>query len=266
VSALYPRSLEETRALLANASNTSPQERLAKIVTELRRRNGQRTFYRLFPDSTVEADGMVYYARDLYPRHLEWFEASATYRESCFLAANRVGKTVSGAYAVACHLTGRYPDWWTGKRFDTPVRIWAAGKTNETTRDIVQSTLLGEIKPGKRKGVTGTGIVPGEEIDLGGITWKQGVTDLIDTIKVRWRDGKRFSRLGLKSYQQGRGSFEGTAQHVIWLDEEPPMNVYTECLTRTATTNGIVLCTFTPLEGMSDVTMRFLPGDHEEDQ
>ncbi len=70
-----------------------------------------------------------------------------------------------------------------------------------------------------------------------------------------------WSVLGLKAYNQGRGSFEGTAQHVIWLDEEPPMDVYGECLIRTATTDGIVMLTFTPLAGMSEVVLGFLPAE-----
>jgi phage terminase large subunit-like protein len=70
--------------------------------------------------------------------------------------------------------------------------------------------------------------------------------------------------LGLKSYEQGRGAFEGTAKHWIWLDEEPDIGVYTECLYRTATTNGCMAVTFTPLEGMSEVVMSFLePADKE---
>ncbi|MCO5072101.1 MAG: terminase family protein [Rhizobiaceae bacterium] len=162
-----------------------------------------------------------------------------------------------GAYETTCHLTGLYPDWWNGKRFKTPVRWWAAGKTNETTRDIVQSALLGDISyNGSRKAVTGTGIVPGALI--GSITWKQGVQDLVDTIKVKHVSGK-WSTLGLKSYQQGRGSFEGTAQHGVWLDEEPPLDIYGECLVRTATTGGLILLTFTPLEGHSQTVMQFLP-------
>lgn len=64
--------------------------------------------------------------------------------------------------------------------------------------------------------------------------------------------------LGIKSYQQGRGSFEGTEQEGVWLDEEPPLEVYTECLTRTATTGGMMLLTFTPLDGYSDVVKSFL--------
>ena len=46
---------------------------------------------------------------------------------------------------------------------------------------------------------------------------------------------------------------------MIWLDEEPPSDVYDECLLRLMTTNGLMLATFTPLLGLSDVAMRFLP-------
>ena len=95
---------------------------------------------------------------------------------------------------------------------------------------------------------------------LGKISWRQGVTDLIDTIRVRHRTGG-WSKLGFKSYQQGRGSFEGTSKHIIWFDEEPPIEVYGEGLIRTATTGGIVMLTFTPLEGLSETVMQFLPGD-----
>lgn len=239
------------------------KERVARLLAEQQKRYRQRLFYRLFPDEdTVEPGGAVFHARYKYPKHMELFEAGATYRERCFMAANRVGKTFGGgAYETTCHLTGQYPAWWPGKRFDGPVRWWAAGKTNETTRDIVQSALLGDIAyEGQRKTVTGTGVVPGALI--GGITWKQGVADLVDTIKVQHVSGK-WSVLGLKSYQQGRGSFEGTAQHGVWLDEEPPIDIYGECLVRTVTTGGIILLTFTPLEGHSDTVRQFLPGEHQ---
>ncbi|MDB5405216.1 MAG: Terminase-like family protein, partial [Rhodospirillales bacterium] len=47
--------------------------------------------------------------------------------------------------------------------------------------------------------------------------------------------------------------------------EEPPMSIYTEGLTRTMATvpgeqNGIVMCTFTPLKGISEVVKAYLPG------
>lgn len=164
----------------------------------------------------------------------------------------------SGGYETALHLTGQYPHWWPGRRFDRPVNFWAAGKTNETTRDIIQAKLFGPISwHSGDKGVAGTGLVRGN--CLGRITWKAGVADLIDTIAVKHVSGG-WSRLGLKSYQQGRGSFEGTEQDGIWLDEEPPLDIYGECLIRTATTNGLVFITFTPLEGVTGTVLHFLPG------
>lgn len=235
-------------------------------------------FFNVFPDmgqcDLTSADGFRFkqvgewrfFARDYYKKHLEFFRLGALFRFRCFMAANRVGKTFSaGGYELACHLTGLYPDWWEGKRFHHPIRAWACGKTNETTRDIVQSTLLGEIEwQGRNKLVDGSGIIPREKIGTGPghVTWKQGVPDLVDTIRIKHVRG--WSKLGLKSYQQGRGSFEGTSQHVIWDDEEPPMDVYGEQIMRTMTTRGILMLTFTPLEGMSEVVQRFLPTDDFE--
>lgn len=66
------------------------------------------------------------------------------------------------------------------------------------------------------------------------------------------------SLLGLKTYEQGRQSFEGTEKHVVWCDEEPPLDCYNEMLYRTMTAKGVMLTTFTPLQGMSDVVKSFL--------
>lgn len=197
--------------------------------------------------------------RELYKKHLEFFRAGATHRERCAMCANRVGKTEAmGGYETALHLTGKYPAWWEGRRFDLPTRLWAAGKTNETTRDIVQAKLFGKIEYDvQRKTVAGTGLIRRDCI--GDITWKQGVQGLIDVAQIKHITGG-WSELGIKSYQQGRGSFEGTEKEGIWLDEEPPMDIYGECLIRTATTNGLVYTTFTPLEGVSEVVLQFLPG------
>lgn len=238
------------------------KERLAVLLREQARREGRRTFYRLFPDETEElSPGVFIHARELYPKHMEHFAAGAIYLERCFRAANRVGKSVSGGYETSAHATGEYPDWWQGHRFDGATRSWVAGKTNETTRDIIQSKLFGQVvHEGSRKRFSGTGLIPGERI--GEVTWKQGVPDFADTVKVKNNDGN-WSVIGQKSYQQGRDAFEGTAQHFIWLDEECPLDIYGECLMRTMTTNGRIVLTFTPLEGMSEVVQQFMP---EEDR
>lgn len=217
-------------------------------MQELETRANSKLF-KLFPD-----EGPL--RRELYVKHLEFFKAGAIVRSRLFMAGNRVGKTITGCTEDVYHLTGLYPDWWEGKVFNDPIRAWVAGKTNETTRDIIQLELLGNVIFEKgRKTFDGTGLIPKHLI--GKVTWRQGVQDLADTILVRHANGE-WSKLGLKSYQQGRGSFEGTAQHLIHLDEEPPQDVYTECLTRTATTDGIVLITFTPLEGLTSIILDFM--------
>ncbi|MEQ9131086.1 MAG: terminase family protein [Salinisphaeraceae bacterium] len=245
------------------------------LLEEKHYRLGRNIFGHLYPEQsriwhgpTIQkgliVHGQTLYARDLYPKHLEFFRVGADFNERCAMCANRVGKTFGmGGYEMAAHLTGMYPHWWEGRMFDHPVSAWAAGKGFETTRDIMQLTLLGEVKTiNGRKTVDGRGLIPGDM--LGQPTWKSGVADLVDTIQVRHTSGE-WSDLGFKSYEQGRGSFEGTGKHVIWLDEEPPLPVYGECLIRTATTGGIVFITFTPLEGMSQVVLSFMPADQRPD-
>lgn len=194
--------------------------------------------------------------RELYPKQIEFFAAGATYKERMLMAANRCGKSEAGAYEVTCHATGVYPMWWTGRRFFAPVEIWACGTTSETTRDIVQVKLLGPV------GKEGTGMIPADSISKT-VARRGGIADSIETIRVKHVAGGD-SVIGLKAYLQGRESFEGTGKSVVWLDEEPPEDVYTECLFRTATTKGIVMVTFTPLAGMSSVVKGYLEPEKPE--
>lgn len=222
------------------------KERKFAILQEQMRRNQRRRLFTYFPDTGA-------LRRELYKKHLAFFRAGGCHRIRAFMAANRIGKTESGGgYETTLHLTGRYPDWWEGRRFDRPVNVWAAGDTSQTTRDTCQRKLLGKLEE------LGTGLLPGEDIiDL---KRKAGnVPDCIETVYVRHVSGG-ISRLGFKSYDQGRKAFQGTEQDVVWMDEEPPMAVYQECLLRTMTTDGLLILTFTPLEGLSEVVLAFLPG------
>lgn len=212
---------------------------------ELARRQARTKINSYFPDT-----GPL--RRELYPKHCEFFEAGIDRRERLLLAANRIGKTEGvGGYELTLHLTGRYPAWWKGRRFSRPGAFWAAGDNSKTVREILQQKLLGPI------GDWGTGLIPGDAIVR--TTRAMGMADTLDSVFVKHASGGT-SRLVFKSYEQGRESFQGTEQDGIWLDEEPPLDVYTECLLRTMTNNGMVMCTFTPLMGLSDVVMLFLPG------
>src|SRR5262249_19775063 len=89
-----------------------------------------------------------------YPRKMQSITAGATHRERLLRAANQSGKSLAGGMETAMHATGRYPDWWLGRRFDKPTIGWIAGTTNETTRDTVQRILIG------RPAQQGTGPIP----------------------------------------------------------------------------------------------------------
>jgi len=174
------------------------------------------------------------------------------------LAANRIGKTEGvGGYELTLHLTGQYPDWWPGRRFTKPVRAWAAGDSGPTVRDIIQQKLLGPV------GSWGTGLIPGDALER--VVRSAGTADAASILYVKHKTGG-ISPLVLKSYEQGFESFQGTEQDVIWLDEEPDLKIYTECLMRTMTNNGMVMLTFTPLKGISEVVLSFLPGGKLEPQ
>lgn len=85
-----------------------------------------------------------------------------------------------------------------------------------------------------------------------------GVPDAIESVRIKHKSGG-YSYLVFKSYDQKRKAFEGTEQDVIWLDEECPMDIYGECLIRTMTTGGRVMLTFTPLMGLSEVVLNYMP-------
>jgi phage terminase large subunit-like protein len=195
--------------------------------------------------------------RELYPKHIQFFAAGKEHRERAAICGNRVGKTYGmGGYETALHLTGLYPEWWPGRRFVKPLDCWAGGDTGETTRDIIQKTLTG-VGGEREGGELGTGLIPGDKI-VGEPSRRMGIANAYDTIAVRHTSGG-ISTLGFKSYDQGRKKWQGTNKDLVWYDEEPPIEIYTEGLTRTMTTDGLILCTFTPLEGLTDVSLMFMP-------
>lgn len=270
------------------------------VTAELKAREGYK-FYQYFPDCQPgcipwslkiehhlpRVPGKPPMCRTLYRKPMQFIGAGVRHRERTFLAANRIGKTETAAFEVTAHVTGDYPHWWHGRRFEHPTNWWVAGDTMQTTRDIIQVALLGphEAVP---TGGPWTGMIPHHRI--ADYTRRSGgVSNCIDMIYVehataRYHGAPALSRIQFKSYDQGRRVFQGTEQHGIWLDEEPPdgsqkaeaeaqgsSDIYTECLLRTMTTAGLLIATFTPLRGMTPFLVNYLetavmPGtDDDED-
>lgn len=193
------------------------------------------------------------YRRELYPKHIAFMNAGRDYPQRAFIAANRVGKSLTAALEVTYHLTGRYPHWWKGRRFLNANHWWAVGQSTQSTKEAIIETLLGKEE-------LGTGTIPRDAIVS--IHKKSGGGDFIEKIKVRHASGD-ISTCVIKTYEQEQTSFMGTKKDGVWLDEEPHRYyIFTECLTRLSDkyNPGLLICTFTPLHSLSDVVQQFIPG------
>jgi phage terminase large subunit-like protein len=198
----------------------------------------------------MSEDKLSYYRP--YRKQKEFHDAGRVNAERIFMAGNQLGKTTAGAAEWAMHLTGRYPLDWAGKTFDRPVRFWASGVTSQSTRDNPQRLLIG---PPANESAWGTGTIPRSCL----IDWSRarGISDALDTVSVRHLSGG-VSTLSFKSYEMGRAKWQGETLDGVWFDEEPPLEIYSEGLTRTQAQGLFAILTFTPLQGASEVVRLFL--------
>jgi phage terminase large subunit-like protein len=214
---------------------------LYTIVKELQRRMTEGGVYsKYFTDEDT---------RELYPKHWQFFDAGKNYRQRMFRAANRVGKTTAAGCELVYHLTGEYPKDWKGKTFDGCTSWWVCGKSSETVRQILQPLLLGPV------GQFGTGLIPKDTLEFSSLSDAKKSSTGVSSFRVKHKSGG-YSQVEFKTYEQGRQAFEGT-ERSIWMDEEPPLDVYSECLLRTMTGDNCLMLTFTPLKGASDVVKSF---------
>ena len=225
------------------------QETLIEALEVLAHDQKYNKFRNYFPDEGE-------FKRDLYPKQVSFFDAGKSYKERGFIAANRVGKSEAGCYETVCHATGMYPEWWTGHRFKRPTLIWVGGDTATTVRDIIQKKLMGDMND------IGSGMIPKETII--GFKTRRNVPEAIEIIEVRHISGGT-TRIVLKTYEQGRATWQGTEVDFVWVDEECPEDVYSEALIRLMTTKGLIITTFTPLQGVTPLVLSFLDNSQDSE-
>ena len=66
---------------------------------------------------------------EFYEPQLKFFADGAAHHQRLLRGGNQVGKSFSCAFEASLHLSGKYPRWWKGKRFDKPTRGWIIGPT-----------------------------------------------------------------------------------------------------------------------------------------
>jgi phage terminase large subunit-like protein len=189
-----------------------------------------------------------------YFKQMLFHASGLTNSQRLFQAPNRAGKSQAGAAEVAMHMTGIYPEWWTGRRFTTPATGWLAGESEDAIRQTAMKHLLGTETPINQPHLVGTGFLPKDSIVK--VIQGRGGADRVATLIVKHTSGAN-STLGVKTYQQERGIWQGAGLDFLWFDEEPPIDLYIEGLARLFATNGIAFTTFTPLKGRSAVIALF---------
>lgn len=162
------------------------------------------------------------------------------------------GKTFSASVEIYYHASGKYPDWWEGRRYSRPLKIYVGSETNKQIREGVQEILTGGLEN------IGTGIIPKDEIVR--IAKAANTNDTLDNLSVRHKNGG-VSKIHIMTYKQGREVWQGFKADIIWFDEEPPRDIYSEGIVRTINErgDGIIILTFTPLKGLSEVARMYLP-------
>lgn len=221
---------------------------LLERLTELDKRLKYNKLEQWFPDHGP-------YARSEYKKQILFLEAGALYKERALFGANRVGKTTVAAYEVALHATGLYPTWWKGKRFYGPISIVCLGRSHQAVRDCAQYQLCGSVWD------LGTGMIPKHcIIDKKA---KSHIPNGLSQIIVQHYSGgvpDGVSTIDFMSYEAGADVLQGTTREVTWEDEEnPDPEIHSELVMRTATVDGISICTFTPRKGRSKIVESFLP-------
>lgn len=154
-------------------------------------------------------------------------------RNRWVFGGNRSGKTECGAVEALWLLRGVHP--YRKNRKD--VFGWVVSLSQQVQRDVAQSKILKYLP--KSWIVDITMLSGRRDSPAGGV---------IDQIKIRNVFGG-ISTLGFKSCDQGREKFQGSSLDFVWFDEEPPKDIYEECLMRVMDKRGDIFGTMTPLKG-----------------
>lgn len=152
----------------------------------------------------------------------------STARGKQFIGGNRSGKTVGGAAEAVWRAIGKHP--------------YRGVKPSPTYGRIVSVDFKMGVEKIVRPEVARW--LPPSEI-MGG-SWEEGYNKELRTLSL-----KNGSSIEFMSYDQDLEKFAGTSRDWIWFDEEPPQDIFVECLLRLVDTAGDWWITMTPVEGMT---------------
>lgn len=182
-----------------------------------------------------ESDALARYnkGRKIHKKQLAFHKCKK--RNRWVFGGNRSGKTECGAAEAVWIARGNHP--YRKNKKDT--FGWVVSLTAQVQRDVAQRKILHYLRPDWI-----------EDIVMTSGRKDNPQTGVIDQIVVKNVFGGT-SVIGFKSCDQGREKFQGSSLDFVWFDEEPPEDVYEECLMRLIDKKGEVFGTMTPLKGLT---------------
>jgi len=196
--------------------------------------------------------------KSLYDWQIQFNTATARYIACMLMAANQVGKSRTGCLIDSFHLTGDYPEGWTGHKFTTPPMCWLLGYSGEKTRDLLQLKLFGRFHADGWEG----GLIPADKIiDHRAMT---GTSGAMREVRVKHVNGTAVCQFW--SYSQGQHALMGDVVDWYHIDEEPKDSaIYPQVITRTLNGDngrgGRGILTFTPENGKTELVCKFMDED-----
>ena len=155
-------------------------------------------------------------------------------RNRWVFGGNRSGKTECGAVEVVYLACGKHP-----YRKNKVTTGWVVSLSRQVQRDVAQKKILQYLPPSYIEKIV---MVSGEK--------DSAENGIIDFVLVK-SDVGGTSKIGFKSCDQGREKFQGASLDYVWFDEEPPQDIYNECVMRVFDKRGDIFGTMTPLKGLT---------------
>lgn len=157
------------------------------------------------------------------------FKQSQFYKAQQLIRAlfwgNRCGKTEIGAMEVARYMLGQHEY----RDIPVPVEVWSICPSFDAQAETTQKKLLTYL--------------PEQEI-ADTTTIRKGI---FSSVRLKNR-----SVINFKSYEQGRAKFQGAGKRLIWFDEEPPHDIWEECVVRQEAGQPLdIILTMTPIKGIT---------------
>lgn len=197
-----------------------------------------------------ENDALAKY-NALPPFHLKQLEFhKCPKRNRWVFGGNRSGKTECGAVESVWMARGIHPYRQNRKNVDG----WVVSLSRDVQREVAQQKILKYLNPDWISDIT---MVSGRQDSP-----ESGVIDCITVNNVF--GGK--SKIYFKSCEMGRSKFQGASLDFVWFDEEPPEDVYIECVMRVMDKKGDVFGTMTPLLGRTFLYDRIYLNDRADPQ